>query len=61
MNAQELADKFSSKVKAAVKEKARQTGIAAHNSQKRTDDMEHCKRAMEQHVIPFLMELKHHF
>ena len=61
MNAQELADKFSAKVKAAVEEKARQTGIAADNSAKRTDDMEHCKRAMEQRVIPFLMELKHHF
>jgi hypothetical protein len=61
MNARELADKFSAKVKAAVDEKARQRGIAADNPQKRTDDIEHCKRAIEQHVIPFLVELKDHF
>ena len=61
MNAQELADKFSAKVKAAVDEKTRQADIAAEHSRKRSDDMEHCKRAMEQHVIPFLMELKRHF
>jgi hypothetical protein len=60
MNAQELAEKFTAKVAAAVVEKDRQTGIAADNTEKRTDDVEHCKRAMEQHVIPFLLELKHH-
>lgn len=58
MNAQELANKFTAKVAAAVVEKERQTGIAADNTEKRTDDVEHCKRAMEQQVIPFLLELK---
>jgi hypothetical protein len=58
MKAQELADKFTAKVAAAVAEKKRQTGIAADNAEKRTDDVEHCKRAMEQQVIPFLLELK---
>jgi hypothetical protein len=60
MNAQELAEKFTAKVAAAVVEKDRQTGIAADNREKRTNDVEHCKRAMEQHVIPFLLELKQH-
>jgi hypothetical protein len=60
MNAQELAEKFTAKVAAAVVEKDRQTGIAADNREKRTNDMEHCKRAMAQHVIPFLLELKQH-
>jgi hypothetical protein len=60
MNAQELAEKFTAKVAAAAIEKARQTDIAADNIKKRTDGVEHCKRALEQHVIPFLMELKHH-
>lgn len=60
MNAQELAHKFTAKVAAAVVEKERQTGIAADNTEKRTDDVDHCKRAMEQQVIPFLLELKQH-
>jgi hypothetical protein len=60
MNAQELAQKFSAKVAAAASERDRQVTVAADNRQKRSDDVEHCKRAMEQHVIPFLRELKYH-
>ena len=60
MNAQELAEKFTAKVAGAVVEKDRQTSIAADNREKRTNDVEHCKRAMEQQVIPFLLELKQH-
>ena len=60
MNAQELADKFTAKIAVAAAEKDRQTEIAADNVGKRTADVEHCKRAMEQNVLPFLAELKHH-
>lgn len=60
MNAQELAQKFTAKVSAAAAERDRQVTVADDNRQKRSDDIEHCKRAMEQHVIPFLNELKHH-
>jgi hypothetical protein len=59
MNAQELADKFTAKISVAAVEKNRQTEIAADNIEKRTADVEHCKRAMEQQVLPFLEELKH--
>jgi hypothetical protein len=38
MNAQELAEKFKAKVGAAVVERDRQTGIAAENVQKRSND-----------------------
>ena len=58
MNAQELAAKFTAKIALAALEKDRQTEIAADNVGKRTADVEHCKRAMEQHVLPFLTELK---
>jgi hypothetical protein len=61
MNAQELADKFNAKIAVAAVEKDRQSEIAADNVGKRTADVEHCKRAMEQNVLPFLEELKHHF
>jgi hypothetical protein len=61
MNAQELAAKFSAKTAVAAAEKNRQTEIAATNSEKRTADVEHCKVAMERHVLPFLAELKEHF
>ena len=47
MNAEELANKFKLKVAAAVVEKDRQEVIAHDNEQKRTADMEHCRRAME--------------
>ncbi|WP_420738214.1 hypothetical protein [Bradyrhizobium japonicum] len=58
MNAKELADKFTAKIALAAVERDRQRGIAAENAGKRTADIEHCKKAMEQHVIPFLAELK---
>ena len=60
MDAKELADKFNAKTNAAVTEKARQSGLAAEQVQKRGDDVEHCKRAMESNVLPFLAELKQH-
>ena len=47
MNAKELADKFTAKTDAAVVERERQSGLAAEFVQKRGDDIEHCKRAME--------------
>jgi hypothetical protein len=59
MNAQELADKFTAKISVAAAEKDRQAEIAAENVGKRTADVEHCKRALEQNVLPFLDELKH--
>ncbi|MDA9522092.1 hypothetical protein XI06_17810 [Bradyrhizobium sp. CCBAU 11434] len=61
MNAQELADKFTAKITAAAVEKGRQTEIAADNVGTRAADVEHCKRAIEQHVLPFMVELRHHF
>ena len=60
MNAEELANKFRDKIAAAVAEKEKQTGIASENADKRAADVEHCKRALEREVIPFLSELKHH-
>ena len=60
MNARELADKFNAKAGAAVVERERQTGLATDNIQKRSDDIEHCKRAMERNVIPFFVELQQH-
>jgi hypothetical protein len=61
MTAQELAQKFRAKVAAAAIELDRQSGIAADNTQKRADDVQHCKNAFEQNVIPFLNELKQEF
>jgi hypothetical protein len=60
MNAKELADKFNAKTVAAVVERERQSGIAAEHIQKRAEDIEYCKRAMESNVLPFLAELKQH-
>jgi hypothetical protein len=54
MNAQELADKFTAKIAVAAVEKDRQSEIAVDNVGKRTADVEHCKRAMEQKCAPFL-------
>ncbi len=51
MNAQELADRFTAKIAVAAQEKERQTEIAADNAGKRTADVEHCKKALEQHVL----------
>ena len=41
-------------------ERERQSGLAADHIQKRGEDIEHCKRAMESNVLPFLAELKQH-
>jgi hypothetical protein len=60
MDARELAEKFNAKVAAAAAEKVRQQTIATDHAAKRTDDVDHCKRAMERNVIPFLSELKQH-
>lgn len=60
MNAEELAGKFRQKLNDAVVEKQRQVVLAAENKGKRTADIEHCKRAMEREVLPFLDELRHH-
>jgi hypothetical protein len=60
MNAKELADKFNTKTDAAVRERERQSGLATEYNQKRSEDIEHCKRAMESNVLPFLVELKQH-
>ena len=60
MNAKELADKFNAKLDAAVVERERQSGLASEHIQKRVADIEHCKRAMESNVLPFLEELRQH-
>ena len=60
MNAKELAEKFNAKVGAAVVAREHQSGLATEHIQKRGDDTERCKRAMETNVLPFLAELKHH-
>jgi hypothetical protein len=59
MNAKELADKFADRVSAAAAEKDKQNILAAENIGKRTEDVEYCKRAMAEHVLPFFAELKH--
>jgi hypothetical protein len=61
MIARELAEKFAAKVAAAVVEKHRQATVAGEARLIRLDDMEHCKKAMEGNVLPFLAELKSHF
>jgi hypothetical protein len=58
MDAKELAGKFAAKVAAAATEKDRQKIAAADHNATRSDDAVHCKRAMQEHVIPFLSELK---
>jgi hypothetical protein len=60
MDAKELADKFAAKVASAAVERDKQKALAADNKTKRSDDAEHCKRAMAENVIPFLSELKSH-
>ena len=60
MNAQELAAKFNAKIAVAAAERDRQTEIAVDNAGKRIVDVEHCKIAMERHVLPVLTELKQH-
>lgn len=61
MNAEQLANKFKQKTSAASVEKDRQDVISNENREKRTADADHCRRAMERDVVPFLEELKHHF
>lgn len=60
MDAKELADKFSAKVAAAVVERDRQKGVAQDNTEKRSADAEHCKRQLNDEVMPFLEELRYH-
>ena len=60
MDAKELAEKFTAKVAAAVTERDKQTTAAELHKTKRTDDADHCKRALTENVIPFLKELQSH-
>jgi hypothetical protein len=60
MTASELADKFNATTGAAVVEREHQTVLAAEHVQRREADIEHCKRALEANVLPFLSELKQH-
>jgi hypothetical protein len=58
MNAKDLAEKFTKRVAAAGIEKDRQKTVARDNNANRLLDVEHCKKAMVNHVIPFLSELQ---
>ena len=58
MNAKELADKFNAKTGAAVIEREHQSDLAAEHTQKRGEDIEHCKNAIENNILPFLADLK---
>jgi hypothetical protein len=58
MNAKELAEKFSARVAAAGAERERRITASSVNQDKRLDDVEYCKRAMTDNVLPFLSELK---
>jgi hypothetical protein len=58
MTPQELAEKFSSKVAAALVERERQASKAVDETVVRTQDIEHCKNALARNVLPFLSELK---
>jgi hypothetical protein len=60
MNAQELAAKFGAKIAVPAAEKDRQTEVATRSVEKRAADIEYCKKALEQNVLSFLDELKHH-
>ena len=60
MTAQELADKFRAKIGEALVERERQRGLSVEFIQKRSDDIGHCKVALEHHILPFLEELKSH-
>jgi len=57
MQAKDLAEKFSTKVLDAGVEKDRQKAISHENNGKRRDDVDHCRRAMTDNVMPFLREL----
>lgn len=60
MNAEELANKFKAKIADAAAERQKQTDIASENTERRGDDADHCRNAMEREVLPFLSELQHH-
>jgi hypothetical protein len=60
VNPKELAEKFKAKTDAAVAERERQSHLAGEHIEKRNADIEHCKRAMESNVLPFMVELKQH-
>jgi hypothetical protein len=60
MDPKELADKFAAMVASAAVERDKQSSLANDNKTKRSDDAEHCKRAMAKNVLPFLSELKSH-
>jgi hypothetical protein len=61
MDIQELADKFKAKVAAAVLERDEEAQVANEKSGARSDDVQHCKNAMETNVVPFFTELERHF
>jgi hypothetical protein len=61
MNAKDLADKFAKKVNAAMRESAKQEAASIKNSAPRLADVAHCKRAMTEDVVPFLVEVQGHF
>ena len=58
MDARELAEKFQAKMGAAANERNRQSGLASEFIDKRGADVEYCKTAMENNVLPFLAELQ---
>jgi hypothetical protein len=60
MDAKELAARFNERIAAAVLEKDKQKAIAEEQVVKRTDDIDHCKRQLQEQVLPFFAELKEH-
>jgi hypothetical protein len=60
MDAKDLADKFLSKVARAGAERDVKKTVDHDVRSSRLDDAEHCKRAMANNVMPFLLELKAH-
>jgi hypothetical protein len=53
MNANELAEKCSVKVAAAISEGDKQKTAAHDNEAARLDDAVYCKTAMSEYVLPF--------
>ena len=60
MNAKELAEKFIAKIGVADVERDRQAGLATEHLTKRGADIQHCKHALENNVLPFLAEMRDH-
>lgn len=60
MDAKELAAHFSERISAALKEKDKQLTLSRQHSETRGVDVEHCKRQLEEQVLPFFAELKKH-